>query len=105
MTSPCAWTLPPPPPHPPPPPPEQEYQKAGADQVTFHLESVVSEPVAVGTDKDAAVSEVIAAIKDAGMYVGIALKPGTPAEAVFPYVEDIDMVSVMQIRRRNDGSQ
>lgn len=36
--------------------------------------------------------EVIEEIKEAGMYVGIALKPATPAEALLPYLEDIDMV-------------
>jgi len=34
-------------------------------------------------------------VRDAGMHVGIALKPSTPVEHVFPYVEagDIDLVS------------
>eukprot|EP00798_Chlamydomonas_sp_ICE-L_P022511 gene22511-29633_t len=38
-------------------------------------------------------------IKSAGMYVGLAIKPDTAAEAVFPYVEKgiIDMVLVMTV--------
>lgn len=36
-------------------------------------------------------------VRDAGMYVGIALRPSTPVEHVFPYCEagDIDLVSVV----------
>lgn len=70
----------------------QDYEAAGADQLTFHIEAVVGEPVAVNGQKDPDVMEVIQEIKEAGMYVGVALKPATPAEALLPYLEDIDMV-------------
>ncbi|MBQ2274108.1 MAG: ribulose-phosphate 3-epimerase, partial [Clostridia bacterium] len=39
----------------------------------------------------------ITAIKNAGKKAGIALKPKTPATAVFPYLNDIDMVLVMTV--------
>lgn len=71
----------------------QDYQNAGADQITFHLEAIVGEPVPEGGDKHPGVCDLIKEIRDAGMYVGIAIKPATPAEAVIPYVEDIDMVT------------
>ena len=40
-------------------------------------------------------------VRQAGMYVGIALKPGTPAEAVVPYVEQglVDMVGLVCLCR------
>lgn len=58
---------------------------AGGDQYTFHVEA---------TDNPA---DVIKKIKEAGMKVGIAVKPKTPVEDVFPYVEDVDMVLVMTV--------
>ena len=58
---------------------------AGADQVVFHLES--------GCDPAA----VLAAIRAKGKRAGIALKPATPAEAVFPYLSQVDLVLVMTV--------
>ena len=61
------------------------FAKAGADHLTFHLES------------DDPVEEVISAIRATGCTVGISLKPATPAEAVFPYLDKVDMVLVMTV--------
>ncbi|KAJ8576040.1 hypothetical protein ON010_g3172 [Phytophthora cinnamomi] len=68
--------------------PEQwvsDIAEAGGDQYTFHLESS-QDPLAL-----------IKQIRDAGMKVGLAIKPGTSAEAAFPYVELVDMVLVMTV--------
>lgn len=62
-----------------------EFVKCGADMVTFHLEA---------TQK---VEETIESIRSAGAKVGISIKPGTPAEAVEPYLEQVDMVLVMTV--------
>ena len=61
------------------------FAKAGADHLTFHLEC--SDPAA----------EVIDAIRKSGCTVGISLKPATPPEAVFPWLEKIDLVLVMTV--------
>lgn len=63
----------------------RQFKKAGANMITFHLESS-SDTV-----------ETIKAIKEAGCHIGIALKPDTPAEAVFPYIESVKMVLVMTV--------
>lgn len=62
-----------------------DFAAAGADRITFHIES------------DSDVSECIALLKDLGVSAGVALKPGTPAEAVYPYLNDLDMVLVMTV--------
>lgn len=61
------------------------FAKAGADHLTFHLES----------DDDP--SETIEAIRAAGCTVGISLKPATPAEALLPYLDQIDLVLIMTV--------
>ena len=63
----------------------EQFAKAGADIYDFHIESE-SDP-----------AETIRAIHDNGMKAAIALKPGTPAEAVFPYLDDLEMVLVMTV--------
>jgi ribulose-phosphate 3-epimerase len=68
--------------------PEQwvdDFAAAGADNFTFHIEAA----------KDAA--SLIKAIKAKSMKVGIAIKPGTDVEALFPYCNDIDMALVMTV--------
>lgn len=63
----------------------EEFAKSGADLINFHLEA---------TD---CVEETIARIRATGKKVGITIKPGTPAKAVEPYLELVDMVLVMTV--------
>ena len=63
----------------------EDFAKAGANGITFHLES----------EGDPA--ETIRRIREAGCLPAIALKPGTPAERVFPYLESLAMVLVMTV--------
>lgn len=61
------------------------FAKAGADMITFHLESE-SDP-----------TETINAIHAAGCKAGISIKPATPASAVLPYLSQVEMVLVMTV--------
>ena len=61
------------------------YAKAGADIITFHLEAA----------KD--VVATIKAIKKSGCKVGISIKPATPVAEIEPYLPLIDMVLVMSV--------
>ncbi|XP_046981830.1 ribulose-phosphate 3-epimerase [Schistocerca americana] len=58
---------------------------AGVNQYTFHVEA--SEDV----------NETCRRVREAGMKVGVALKPGTSVEAVKEYVDVADMVLVMTV--------
>jgi ribulose-phosphate 3-epimerase len=62
-----------------------DFLKAGADIVSFHLEAQ-SDP-----------RETIAAIQAGGAKPAIAIKPKTPVEEVFPYLDDLYMVLVMTV--------
>ena len=61
------------------------FRRAGADLITFHYESCEN------TD------EVIRAIKESGAKVSMSIKPATPPEAVYPYLDRLDMVLVMTV--------
>ncbi len=63
----------------------QEFADCGADLINFHLEA--SEDVR-GT---------IERIHSLGKKAGITIKPATPADAVSPYLELVDMVLVMTV--------
>ncbi|KAG4092650.1 Ribulose-phosphate 3-epimerase [Neocallimastix lanati (nom. inval.)] len=63
-----------------------DFAKAGADLYTFHIEAA--------TDKT---GDIINKIKEAGMKVGVAIKPHTPVEWIIPYADKIDMVLVMTV--------
>lgn len=62
-----------------------EYAATGASSVTFHFEAA--------TDPDA----VIASIRATGAKVGMAISPGTPANAISGLIEKVDMVLVMTV--------
>lgn len=62
-----------------------QFAKNGAGMICFHLESD-SDPM-----------ETIRAIREHGAQVGIAIKPGTPVEKVFPYLPEVDMVLAMTV--------
>lgn len=63
----------------------EEFAECGADMINFHLEAT----------KDPA--EVIRLIRKTGKKAGITIKPATPVEAVYPYINDVDMVLVMTV--------
>ena len=62
-----------------------DFAAAGADLITFHLESE--------SDPSATVEE----INRLGKKAGISIKPGTPAQAVLPYLQQLEMVLVMTV--------
>ena len=62
-----------------------DFCDAGADIITFHVES------------DSDIAATIAKIKSRGVKAGLVVKPKTPAQAVFDYLDDIDMVLVMTV--------
>ena len=66
----------------------KDMKEAGADMFTFHIEA---------TKDSAATKAIIKKIQDANMKVGIALKPGTAADAVFDYGKDVDLLLVMTV--------
>ncbi len=61
------------------------FAGAGADLISFHTES------------NSPVDKTIEKIRSAGVLPALVIKPGTPAEAVFPYIKDIAMVLVMTV--------
>lgn len=63
----------------------EDFANAGADIITFHIES----------DSDA--QETIDKIKACGKKPGLVIKPNTKAEEVFPYLKDLFMVLVMTV--------
>ncbi|MBO5934194.1 MAG: ribulose-phosphate 3-epimerase [Clostridia bacterium] len=62
-----------------------DFAKAGADIITFHIEAA----------KD--VKATIEKIKEAGCKPAISIKPDTPADVVFPYIDELYMVLVMTV--------
>ncbi len=63
----------------------EDFRKSGADIIVFHIES--SSPIQETVDK----------IISCGCRAGISVKPGTPVEEVFPYLDKLDMVLVMTV--------
>lgn len=61
------------------------FVQAGAGSITFHIEAA-ERP-----------GELVRQIRDLGVKVGVSLNPGTPAEAVFGIIEDVDIVLVMTV--------
>ncbi|KFB50357.1 AGAP005080-PA-like protein [Anopheles sinensis] len=59
---------------------------AGVQQYTFHIEPVMER-----------VPDICRKVRESGMKVGLALKPGTAVDAVRQYLADADMVLVMTV--------
>lgn len=62
-----------------------EFVKAGSDMITFHVES------------DSNTEETISEIKKSGIRAGIAVKPATPVENIYRYLDMVDMVLIMTV--------
>ncbi len=65
-----------------------DFVAAGARLITVHLEAL---PDA------AAVRQTLGAIRAAGCKAGLSVKPATPAAAVLPYLDALDLVLVMSV--------
>ena len=65
----------------------EQFCKAGADLVNFHVEAETEENIVKAID----------IAKSLGKKTGVTLKPRTPAEAVKPYSGMVDLVLIMTV--------
>ena len=65
----------------------EQFCKAGADYLTVHLEADTAENTHAALKK----------IREMGVKAGLSIKPGTPAEAVEPYLTECDMILIMTV--------
>ncbi len=63
----------------------ERFIDAGADILTFHYEATEM------------VDEIIDIIHNKGAKAALSIKPNTPAEVVFPYLDKCDMILVMTV--------
>ena len=64
-----------------------DFIKCGADIITFHLEALDNDRILKAIDK----------IHANGKKAGISIKPKTPVNEIYPYLDFIDMVLVMTV--------
>ncbi len=65
----------------------ERFVKAGADWLTVHIEA----------DQPQNTLEALDKIRELGCKAGIVLKPKTPAEAAYPYLDKCDLILVMTV--------
>ena len=65
----------------------EEFCKAGSDYLTIHVEADTPENI----------KKTLELIRSHGVKPGIVIKPKTPAEAIAPYLEMVDLVLVMTV--------
>ena len=65
----------------------KQFCEAGADLVNFHIEADTQENIL----------EAISIAKSMGKKTGVTLKPRTEAEAVLPFLTQVDMILVMTV--------
>ena len=63
------------------------FAEAGADIVVFHVEAETE------NNTRSAIKE----LHDLGKKAGLSVKPGTPAEALLPYIDTLDIALVMSV--------
>lgn len=71
----------------------ERFIEAGADILTFHLEACKES------------GNLLDEIRDQGVMAGISVKPGTPIEEVYPYLDRCDMVLVMTVEPGYGGQK
>ena len=62
-----------------------DFVKAGADIITFHVEA------------ESDIEGTIRKIKDSGVKCGLSIKPGTPVEELYPFINKIDLALIMTV--------
>lgn len=71
----------------------EPFAKAGASHITFHAE-VVADP-----------RPLLERIRALGLTAGLAINPNTPAEAILPFVGEIDLALVMSVHPGFSGQK
>ncbi len=70
-----------------------DFVKAGADMITFHIES------------ECDISAVIEQIHGHGLKAGLTLRPGTPVKMLAPYIQLLELVLVMSVEPGYGGQE
>ena len=65
----------------------EDFAKAGADLLSVHLEA----------DHPTRIAEALKVMGECGVKKAVALRPITSANAILPYIEELDMVLVMTV--------
>lgn len=73
-----------------------DYINAGADQLTFHYESV---------DDKKEISDIINKIKSHNIKVGVSIKPNTPIEVLDEYLSMLDYILIMSVEPGKGGQK
>lgn len=73
----------------------KQYKESGADQITFHYESINNEEIIPLINK----------IKEMDMKVGISIKPSTPVEEIEKYLKYLDLVLIMSVEPGRGGQK
>ena len=72
----------------------EAFANAGSDLITFHYEACVDN-----------IEETINLVKSFGKKVGISIKPNTPPEEIFQYLDKIDLLLVMTVEPGFGGQE
>ncbi|MBO6214115.1 MAG: ribulose-phosphate 3-epimerase [Lachnospiraceae bacterium] len=70
-----------------------EFAEAGASCISIHVEAVSS------------IRSTIAAIKACGCDTGLVVNPNTPVDAVYPHLENLDLVLLMGVTPGHGGQK
>ena len=73
----------------------EAFQRAGADILTFHYEAV----------KEECIKSLIKEIKKLDIKAGMSIKPKTPVDVLYPYIDDLDLVLIMTVEPGFGGQQ
>ena len=73
----------------------KKYKLAGADQITFHYESIDKEQI----------YPLINEIKSLGMKVGMSIKPATDVDKIEEYLPELDLILVMSVEPGKGGQK
>ena len=65
----------------------EDFAKAGADLLSVHLEA----------DHPTRIAQALKVMGEGGVKKAVALRPITKAEAILPYLEELDLVLVMTV--------
>ena len=72
------------------------FVRAGAQQITFHLEAC---------ENDQAVMDLIQSLHAQGIDVGLSIKPDTPVERLWPFLDQVETLLIMSVYPGFGGQQ